>query len=163
ALEQLDEALGWGVRHHVVLADPGYGNCRQFRDSVRAKGLHFLVGVQNNTHVWPPDSKPQAPQRVPHQKGRPRTRYFDAGGQRPVSLEQVAAQLPRSALRRVQWRQGSRGVQSSRFAALRVRSAERQVERAAPSDEVWLLMEWPRGQARPTKYYLCSLPEDTPL
>ncbi|WP_095961516.1 IS701 family transposase [Corallococcus macrosporus] len=163
ALEQLDDALGWGVRHHVVLADPGYGNCREFREALRAKGLHFLMGIQGNTNVWPPDSKPQAPQRVPHQRGRPRTRYFDASGQSPVLIEQLAAQLPRSAFHRVQWRQGSRGMQSSRFAALRVRTAERHMERAAPSEEVWLLVEWPRGEAGPTKYYLSSLPEDTPL
>ena len=163
ALEQLDEALGWGVRHHVVLADAGYGNCREFREALRAKGLHFLVGVQGNTNVWPPDSRPQAPQRVPHQMGRPRTRYFDASGHRPVLIEQLAAQLPPSAFHRVRWRKGSRGVQSSRFAAVRVRTAERQVERAAPSEEVWLLVEWPRGEASPTKYSLSSLPEDTPL
>lgn len=163
ALEQLDEALGWGVRHHVVLADAGYGNCRELRDALRTKGLHFLVGVQGNTNVWPPESKPQAPQRVPHQMGRPRTHYFDASGQCPVLIEQLAAQLPRSAFRRVQWRQGSRGVQSSRFATLRVRTAERKVERSTPSEQVWLLIEWPRGEARPTKYALSSLPEDTPL
>ncbi|MBZ4394231.1 transposase [Myxococcus sp. MISCRS1] len=37
------------------------------------------------------------------------------------------------------------------------------MERAAPSEEVWLLVEWPRGEAGPTKYYLSSLPEDTLL
>ncbi|MBL0698463.1 IS701 family transposase [Comamonas sp. JC664] len=163
ALDELDEALNWGVRHHVVLADPGYGNCREFRDALRAKGLHFLVGVQGNTDVWDPDAQPQAPQRVPHQRGRPRTRYFDANGQRPVLIGQLAAQLPRSAFHRVQWRQGSRGVQSSRFVALRVRTAERHMERAVPREEVWLLVEWPRGEAGPTKYYLSSLPEGTPL
>lgn len=29
ALAQLDEALAWGVRQHIVLADAGYGDCRQ--------------------------------------------------------------------------------------------------------------------------------------
>lgn len=92
--------------------------------------------------------------------GRPRTRYFDANGQRPVLIEQLAAQLPLSSFHRVRWRQGSRGGLSSRFVALRVRTAERQLEGAAPGEEVWLLIEWPRSEASPTKYYLSSLPEN---
>ena len=27
----------------------------------------------------------------------------------------------------------------------------------------WLLVEWPKGEAAPTKYWLSTLPEDTPL
>ncbi len=54
-------------------------------------------------------------------------------------------------------------MQSSRFAAFRVRTAERHVWREPPSDEVWLLVEWPRGKASPTKYHLSSLPAETPL
>ncbi len=27
----------------------------------------------------------------------------------------------------------------------------------------WLLAEWPRGKAEPTKYWLASLPETTPI
>ncbi|NNB99661.1 IS701 family transposase [Corallococcus exiguus] len=45
ALEQLDDALKWGVRRHVVLADAGYGNCREFREGLTARGLPYLVGV----------------------------------------------------------------------------------------------------------------------
>ncbi|WP_223636888.1 transposase [Corallococcus sp. EGB] len=35
--------------------------------------------------------------------------------------------------------------------------------RKAPGAPEWLLCEWPLGEAAPTKYYLSSLPEDTPL
>lgn len=38
ALEALDEALDWGVRHHVVVADAGYGDARQLRDGIRERG-----------------------------------------------------------------------------------------------------------------------------
>ncbi len=51
ALELLDEALGWGVQEKLVLADPAYGSCREFREALRARGLHFLVGVQGTTNV----------------------------------------------------------------------------------------------------------------
>ncbi|QSQ19202.1 IS701 family transposase [Pyxidicoccus parkwayensis] len=163
ALELLDEARGWGVREKLVLADFGYGSCRDFREALRNRGLHFLVGVQGNTNVWPPGAGPQLPHRVPHQMGRPRTRYVDESGHRPVLIEQLARNLPRSAFHVVRWRQGSRGMQSSRFAAMRVQTAEHHVWREPPGEEVWLLVEWPRGEAGPTKYHLSSLPKDTPL
>jgi SRSO17 transposase len=81
----------------------------------------------------------------------------------PCAIEQVALQLPKAQWHTVHWREGSRGEQSSRFAAVRVRTAERHVKGAPPSEEVWLLLEWPQGQKAPTKYYLSSLPADTPL
>ena len=37
-----------------------------------------------------------------------------------------------------------------------MRAAHREVLRA----EVWLLIEWPNGEAQPTKYFLCTLPEE---
>ncbi len=46
---------------------------------------------------------------------------------------------------------------------MRVRSAARHVHGMAPGQEEWLLVEWPQGEEAPTKYALCSLPEDTAL
>ena len=73
ALSQLDDALEWGVRQHLVLADAGYGDTREFRDGVRKRGLHYLMGVQGTHKVWPPGAKPQKPEKVPGKNGRPRT------------------------------------------------------------------------------------------
>ncbi|GEL73193.1 hypothetical protein MVI01_49770 [Myxococcus virescens] len=73
ALSQLDDALAWGVRRHLVLADAGYGDAREFRDGVRERGLHYLMGVQGTHKVWPPGAKPRQPQRALGQNGRPRT------------------------------------------------------------------------------------------
>ncbi|MFP2913007.1 IS701 family transposase [Pyxidicoccus sp. 3LFB2] len=162
ALEQLDDALAWGVRQHVVLADAGYGDAREFRDGVRERGLHYLMGVQGAHKVWPPGARPQKPEKVPGRNGRPRTRYV-AKGVQPWTIENLASQLPEEEFHRVSWREGSRGEQSSRFAAVRVQTAECHVQRAPPSEEVWLLIEWPTEQSNPTKYSLSSLPEDTPL
>lgn len=162
ALEQLDAALEWGVRQHVVLADAGYGDAREFRDGVRERGLHYLVGVQGAHKVWPPGAKPQKPEKVPGKNGRPRTRYV-AEGVQPWSIEELALQLPREDFQTVAWRKGSLGEQSSRFAAVRVQTAERHVQRAPPSEEVWLLIEWPEEEKAPTKYYLSSLPANAPL
>jgi SRSO17 transposase len=162
ALCQLDDALKWGVRKHVVLADAGYGDAREFRDAVRERGLHYLMGVQGAHKVWPPGANPQKPMKEPGRRGRPRTGYV-AEGVEPLAIEQLALQLPKKEWRTVAWREGSRGEQSSRFAAVRVRTAERHVQRAPPSEEGWLLLEWPQDEQSPTKYYLSSLPADTSL
>jgi SRSO17 transposase len=126
ALSQLDEALEWGVRKHLVLADAGYGDCRQFRNGVRERGLHYLVGVQGQHKVWPPGAEPTLPPKEPGKNGRPRTRYV-ARGVEPWSIEELALQVPKEEFHPVSWREGSRGAQSSRFAAVRVHAAERHV------------------------------------
>jgi Transposase DDE domain len=52
---------------------------------------------------------------------------------------------------------------ASRFAAVRVHLAARDYKRTTPHPVEWLLVEWPKGEAAPTKYWLSTLPEDTPL
>jgi SRSO17 transposase len=47
----------------------------------------------------------------------------------------------------------------SRFARLRVRAAHRDERPAPPREPEWLLVEWPRGESEPTKYFLSSVPE----
>ena len=47
----------------------------------------------------------------------------------------------------------------SRFAALRVRVAHRDYWRRQPHAEQWLLIEWPKTEPEPTKYWLSNLPE----
>jgi hypothetical protein len=49
---------------------------------------------------------------------------------------------------------------SSRFARRRVRPAHRDTELSQPRAEEWLLIEWPHGEAEPTKYWLATLPEE---
>ena len=72
-------------------------------------------------------------------------------------------QLPRRRFHTVTWREGTNERLSSRFAALRVRCAHRDHLRVEPHPEQWLLIEWPRGEAEPTKYFLSTLPAATPL
>ena len=59
---------------------------------------------------------------------------------------------------------GSNGARveplASRFARLRIRVAHRDDQRADPRPQEWLLIEWPKGEAEPTKYWLSTLPND---
>ena len=47
-------------------------------------------------------------------------------------------------------REGTDRKLRSRFAAVRVRPAHRDYERAEPYTEEWLLIEWPRSETEPT-------------
>ncbi len=53
---------------------------------------------------------------------------------------------------------GTNAPLSSRFAAVRVRPAHRDYKAATPRSEEWCLIEWPVGEAEPTKFWLSTLP-----
>jgi SRSO17 transposase len=71
--------------------------------------------------------------------------------------------LPSSAFKEITWREGTKRRLRSRFAAVRVRPAHRDYEKAEPRAEEWLLIEWPRSEPEPTKYWMSTLPSNTPL
>jgi SRSO17 transposase len=62
-----------------------------------------------------------------------------------------------------EWREGSAGIMRSRFAAVRIRAALRDYWRALAHSEQWLLIEWPKGKAEPTKYWVANLSATTPF
>jgi SRSO17 transposase len=158
ALEEIDQALAWGLPSLPVVADSGYGNDFQFRQALRERHLQYAVQVEPTTAVWKED--PNLPVPAPKKKktGRPR-RYFPPEAlPRPESLEKVAQTLPASAWRRVSWRPGSRGAQRSRFAMLQVWAAHGWSEHAHPPRvREEMLVEWPEGEKQPTKYWLTQL------
>ena len=73
------------------------------------------------------------------------------------------AQARAGEFRKVSWREGSKGRLSSRFAAWRVRPAHKLSAGKEPLAPCWLLVEWPEGEAAPTKYFFSNLPEATSL
>jgi SRSO17 transposase len=155
ALLHLDRALSAGIGKHVVLADAGYGVITDFREQVTARGLPFVVGINSVIAVWPPEAKLKLP--PPSKTGRPPKRVRD-DKHPPIQVGKLA---PRLRYNTVRWREGSKGWQSSRFAATRVHTAHRHGVGAAPGPCVWLLVEWPEGADAPTKYWLSSLPDGT--
>ena len=162
ALAQIRTALAAGVAPGVLLTDAGYGVDGAFRASVTASGLTYVVGVQSTLSVWPPGAEPLPP-RPWSGRGRPPSRMRRDGEHVPVSAKTLAKGLPEEAWRIVPWREGSNQILSSRFAAVRVRPASRDWKLSTPHPLEWLLIEWPEGEKEPTKYWLSTLSEDTPI
>lgn len=160
ALELIEQLRVSGDCPDLVIADAGYGTDSAFRERLTAQALSYMVGVIGTLSVWPPGQAPLPPKAWSGRGRRPRLLRRDAEHQ-PVSLKALAMQLPARRLRTVSWREGTNQKLSGRFAALRVRCAHRDFWRAEPHPEQWLLIEWPKGEAEPTKYFLSSLPADT--
>jgi SRSO17 transposase len=95
--------------------------------------------------------------KVPAYPGKgARPKRYDYGTQRPTSVR--AAALAAKGWKRVRWREGTKGWLESRFLAMRVQASHGFTDGQPPHKEVWLLVEWPEGEAEPTKYSLCDLP-----
>jgi len=139
ALEQIREACAAGVPRGVVLMDASYGSNSELRAGVSALGLSYAAGI------------------VPTIKVRA---VSDGGvlGQR-MSVKELALSLPKHAWRTITWREGTAERLRSRFARVQVRTAP--IRRAAEREEETLLIEWPEGEAAPTKYWLSTLDKKT--
>ena len=159
ALDQIRTALSAGVPGGVVLADAGYGVDTAFRSGLTAMGLSYIVGIQSSTSLWSPGVGP-LPAKAWSGRGRPPSLIRRDPERKPVAAKELARTLPESAWRSVTWREGAKGSLTSRFAAVRVRPAHRDYWRSAPRPEEWLLIEWPKGESEPTKYWLSNLPQD---
>jgi len=157
ALEQIAQLAVEGVPAAPVVADAGYGVVTAFRDALTARAIAYVVGISTETTVWAPGRAPLPPPKY-RGHGRPPTLVRRTGRHRPLSVRALAQQLPARAWRSVTWRQGTRGAMRSRFAAVRVRPAHRDDWRSTPRPEEWLLIEWPRAEAAPIKYWLSTLP-----
>jgi SRSO17 transposase len=146
----------------IVLADSAYGDTTEFRQALEDQHWPYCVGISSTLKVVAADHDfGTVP---PYQgTGRPPTRpaKVRAGAEAPAVKGWAMARA--RAFRRVTWREGTRGKLTSRFAAWRVRPAHRLSAGKEPRAECWLLVEWPEGEAEPTKYFFSNLPADTSL
>jgi SRSO17 transposase len=162
ALEQIEAACQAGLPGGIVLMDAGYGSNTDLRTSVSALALTYVAGIQPSTTVWRPGTGPMPPKKYSG-NGRPPKLIRRDRKHQPISVKQLALELSKSAWRTVKWREGSNGQLSSRFARVRVRVAHRDYNLTESRPEEWLLIEWPRGEDEPTKYWLSTLPKNIPF
>ena len=159
ALEQIRRAVDQGLPQGIVLADAAYGVDTQFRTSLTELKLQYAVGIPSTVTVWEPGHAPLPPEAIEGKKGWPAKRLRRDAEHPPVSVKQIALSLPPSAWKTIHWREGSQRKLTSRFAAAPVRPAHRDEDHA----EEWLLIEWPKGESEPTKYWLSTMPRTTKL
>ena len=160
ALEQIRAACAAGLPRGVVLMDAGYGTHSDLRTAVTALELLYVAGILSNTTVWAPGTGPLPPKTWKPGHGRPTKRLRRDAAHQPVKVKDLAFSLPAKAWRTITWREGTNVPLRSRFARQRVRIARRDFDRSEPWPEEWLVIEWPKEEKEPTKYWLSSLPDD---
>lgn len=159
ALDQIRAACEAGLPRGVALMDAGYGANTTLREGITALGLSYLAGILPNTTVWAKGTAPLPP-KAWSGRGRPPLRLRRDIEHQPIAVKDLALSLPAKAWRTITWREGSADWLSSRFARLRVRPAHRDYNLTTARPEEWLLIEWPKGEKEPIKYWLSTLPED---
>ena len=135
ALEQIRDACAAGVPRGVVLTDASYGSNSVFRAGISALGLRYVAAIVATVKV----RRASAPERR-------------------LSVKELALSLPKHAWRTITWREGTNDPLRSRFARVRVRTAP--IRGAAGRAEETLLIEWPKGEPAPTKYWLATVNEN---
>ncbi len=162
SFEQIIQLRNEGVQEAPIVADIGYGRVTEFRDQLTSLGIPYVLGVRNDTSVWPPGKGPLGPNRYCGEGRRP-VRLRRDKKHHPIAVLSLAKQLPKDAWKDQTWREGTKGIMQSRFAAVRVRVAHRDFKRHEPRPEEWLLIEWPRGEKEPTKFWLSTMPDNITL
>src|SRR6266700_984662 len=138
ALEQIRSACAAGIPRGVGLMAASYGSNAKLRSGISALGLCYVAGIVSTVKV-----------RAVTARGAKAPR---------VSVKELALSLPKRAWRTMTWREGSADWLRSRFARVRVRAAP--IRGAAGRAEETLLIEWPEGEAEPTKYWLSTLDQN---
>jgi SRSO17 transposase len=135
ALDQLRWAHAAGIPCGVVLMDASYGSNADLRDGVSALALNYVAGIIDWIKVHPVRKGITSKERM--------------------SVKELALSLPKHAWRTITWREGSAAKLSSRFARVQVRTAP--IRGASRRGEETLLIEWPKDEPAPTKYWLATL------
>ena len=115
--------------------DASYGNNGILRRAITGLGLSYVAAINATTKV----------------------RHLRKGDPEPSRLcvEALALSLPKHAWRTITWREGTNEKLKSRFARVRVRAAP--IRGEACFGEETLLIEWPEGEAKPTKFWLATV------
>jgi SRSO17 transposase len=132
ALDQLTWACAANLPRGVVLMDSAYGTDAALRRGARALGLDYAAAVYARTLV--------------------------EAGNGKMTAGDLALGLPQRAWHTITWRQGAAEALRSRFARVRVRARGEGCTSSEP--EEWLLIEWPKGEKAPAKYWLSTLPSN---
>jgi SRSO17 transposase len=137
ALELLDQANDWGVRHACVVADADYGDNPRFLDGLEERDERCVAAVRANFQVALSE----------------RTAV-------PMRADQALATQPARAWRTIYWQEGTPGWWRARFVAIRGWRVDGDGRRCRG----WLMGQRPpRGGTGDWKYFWSTWTAHTPL
>ncbi|MFE1381137.1 IS701 family transposase [Streptomyces sp. NPDC058740] len=168
ALGLLDRLAAQGLAVPVIVADAGYGRSVSFRLELEERGWSYVMAVDPKEIARPAAAEPFQP--VYGGLGPPTLpRYRESA--RPLT----SFVTPDTSFEEVVWRQGSKGLMTSRFAVVEVRPSGKEACRTAQEQaggrSRWdgvlplrtLLVEQPEDADGPTGYWMTNLPATTPV
>ena len=150
AVAQIDRAITAGIQIRCVLADAGYGESTEFRDTIAERGLHYAVGVGKSVTMFAAPPKFLA-------TSRPSRPVLAKQSPKPISLEEFADSAAPADWTKLSWRKGTKGKLAAEFLIQRVLPANCW-NRGKHNDEVWLICERTLGKDVVRKFFFSNLP-----
>jgi SRSO17 transposase len=144
-LDLIRQALADGVPPAPVLGDCVYGDSPEFREGVRQLGMEFFLQVSPRHKAWT--------QPVPTQRKRVR-HYLSPGVPPAQTLAEIAAAFPAGQWKASSWRAADGQRRHTRLAWCEVYLQHKLREGDAELERVWLVVDWPVGEAEPYHYAL---------
>jgi SRSO17 transposase len=155
ALEMLREARARGyLSAQWATGDDAFGMSPEFRDSLTAEGMQYVLEVPPETPVWP--LEPTWSSGAYQGRGRPRRPKL-LPEERQTVAERSLGQ-PKGVWRQVTVAQGAQGPRTYWFSAQRVRETRNR----EPGGVLWAVYRQNLDGSEP-RYYFSNGPEDIPL
>lgn len=138
-----------GVQKAPVLGDCAYGDNAAFRSAVRQLGLEFFLTVDPTKHKgW------RQPVRLVRGRKQRRVAQGQPAAQTLLALAQA---LPAAAWQSCTWKAADGSARRTRLAWVEVYLQEGLDGPTNELERVWLVVDWPTGDAAPYHCYLAQL------
>ena len=147
-LAMLRQARHDGVPPAPVLGDSVYGNNAAFRAGVRALGLEFFLQVEGAAlQGWDHEVRTEV---------KRTRRRVPAGEPPPTPLAELTRRLPETAWKPCSWVTAGGQTRRTRLAWQPV-FIQPNLRQGGELEKLWLVVDWPAGDAEPYHYYLAHL------
>jgi SRSO17 transposase len=156
ALGMVQQAVERGLPFRWVTADSVYGDSPTFVQGIRALGKWYVVDTSADARVWLAE-----PEVIPAGTKGPRGRATTQprAATKPRRLDEVVAELPAKAWKRLVVAEGSQGPRIYEYAFVWVWFSEE----GLPSGRERLLVRRSLGQQAEVKYHRSNAPAEVPL
>jgi len=146
AVDLLEDLLRDGIPSAPVLADAVYGDNAQFRKRVRDLDLEFFVQVDPGKHKgWDHEV---------HTVMKQKRRHVVPDTPPSQTLQQLAASIPAKQWKDCSWSTANGQTRTTRIAWREVFLSHNLRHQNGTLERVWLVVDWPAGDAAPYHYYL---------